>query len=52
MENKKQLKEPDINDPKYKYFHKKLGKMMLDNERYFRDVKKYREQLNTHTNGK
>ena len=29
------VKEPDINDPKYKYFHKKVGRYFVDNERYF-----------------
>ena len=35
---------PDINSKKYIYFHKKLGKKMFNNQKYFEDCKKYSEQ--------
>jgi len=38
------MEEPNINDKKYKYFHKKLGKMMINNQKYFADVKLFKEQ--------
>jgi len=39
------MKEPDILDKKYSYFHKKAGKRFLNNQLYAKDVKKYNEWL-------
>lgn len=46
------MKQPDINDKKYCYFHKKLMKRMFNNQKYLADCKKYSEFLQAQENKK
>lgn len=41
-----QIQKPELSDKKYKYYHKKLGKWMLNNELFEKDLKKYLEFKN------
>lgn len=35
------MEKPDINDKKYKYFHKKAGKIFFNNTLYLSDCQLY-----------
>lgn len=37
------MKKPNLDDKKYRYFHKKAGKIMVNNQKYAEDCRKYEE---------